>query len=56
MRLELIHDYIEAVTRYENREPGTSIAEHVLAMNIAWTKLNTEDRDEATRLCEIKRL
>lgn len=56
MNLNLIHEYIEAVIKYANRVQGSSISEHVLAMNSTWAKLDPKDQAEAVRLCEIKRL
>lgn len=57
MNLNLIHDYIDAVIKYESRVLGRgSIAELVDAMNVTWSKLDENDQVEAARLCEIKGL
>lgn len=58
MNLNLIHEYIETVYRYDNyaHEQRENRALLAVNMSIAWNKLDEEEQEEVRRLLELRGL
>lgn len=56
MNLNLIHDYIETVYRYDNPEQRENRGILAVNMTIAWNKLDEEEQEEVRRLLELRGL
>lgn len=58
MNLNLIHEYIETVYRYDNYVAAQLESRAILALNmsIAWNKLDEDEQEEVRRLLELRGL